>query len=107
MTGQMEFNKEKASSYLKVSKEFISDIEISQREDIVYGELMIKIDALFYAALADKKILSYLCKRPTFFDWLLRREREIKWEFKVKDVLLNPPKHPDKTVRLYFYDQIS
>ncbi len=103
-TEKLVFDLDKASSYLKISNELISEFQISQSTvdmDLVYDQLTVKLDALFYSNLAEERILIYYCPRPTFFDWLFRRERKVEWELKVKDILLNPPKMPDKTKRIY------
>jgi hypothetical protein len=104
---KIEFNLEKASSFLKVSNEFISELQIRQGKDMMdelYDTITVKLDAMFYSNLADERTLTYYCPRPRFFDWLFRREKKVEWELKVKDLLLNPPKIPDKTKRIYLCD---
>ncbi|HUX56229.1 MAG TPA: hypothetical protein VMV77_04600 [Bacteroidales bacterium] len=102
---EIKFNEEKASAYLKVSNEFISGIKIKIGEanemDMIYEQLTITIDAIFYSALVEDKILTYYCPRPKFFDWLFRRCKKVEWNLKVKDVLLNPPKPITNTKRIY------
>jgi hypothetical protein len=90
---KLEFNLDRASAYLKVSKEFIAEVKINQNAmDLIYNQLGISIDAMFYSALKEERILTYYCPRPTFLDWLFRREKKVKWRLIVKDLLIDPPK---------------
>jgi len=107
MIEQIEFKKERISSFCKVSKEFISELNISagtDYEDMIYDTLTVKLDAFIYSALQEERVLTYYCPRPTFLDWLLRRKRKVEWTLKVKDLMLNPPKNKNSTMRIYLTD---
>ena len=101
---ELIFDMEKARSYLKASKEIITDIQMNQNqtaEDHLYNLLTVSLEAHFFSHMAEERELTYYCPRPKFFDWLFRRERVVKFKLDVKDLLLNPPKYPVGTTRIY------
>lgn len=99
------FTKERISNYMKVSKEFMSAVEIRIAEggdDYITGQLTAMMDLYVNSILQDERILTYYCSRPTFFDWLFRREKQVQWKLITKDLLLNPPE--ENTKRVFIHD---
>lgn len=60
-------------------------------DDFVRDELTATLQAFVYESTIDERELIYYAPRPTFLDWLLRRQRKVVFQFKAKDLLLNPP----------------
>jgi hypothetical protein len=100
MENRIIFEKEKASARLDVSKELFSFTTLNIYENTILQELNIVLSGYFFSNLADERKLSYYCPRPRFIDWLFRRRKKVIFDFKAKDLLLNPPKK-ENTVRIY------
>jgi hypothetical protein len=101
---ELAFDKEKISSYAKISKELIDsyNVNLSHNDiDFVMEELTLKIDAYIYANTSETITEFYEFKRPTFFEWLFRKKRYAEFTIQIKDILINPPKMPKETVRIY------
>ena len=101
---KIEFTRERISTYMKATKEYIESTEYSQVPDyMVENVLLCRLDAFIMTHLADERVLTYICPRPKFFDWLFRREKRIEWKVQMKDVFINPPKI-DWTNPIYIID---
>lgn len=110
MVEKIKFDKEKISAISKVAKDYILDVNLTAgtvNDDFVLDQLTLQLDAWILSNAAEERILTYYCPRPTFFDWLFRRRREVKWELNVKDLLLNPPKLKKETSRIYIIREIE
>jgi len=98
-----EYKREKIAVMQKIEKEVLSDPKFEvfrDAEDFIHDTMTMRLTAFIYSDLADERNLEYEFKRPTFFDWLLRRKRKATFNLKVKDLLLNPPKS-GKSMRMY------
>jgi hypothetical protein len=101
------FEREKVTVMQKIASNILTDtsLEIATvLDDFVKNQMTMKLAANVYYNLSEERDLEYICKRPTFLDWLLRREKKVIFNLKVKDLLLNPPKL-DNTMRAYFVEQ--
>ena len=110
MNKKVEFTKEKICAYNKVSREYFESIAIEagiDGDDFIKNLISLRLNGYILSNTADRRILTYYCPRSTFFDWLLRRKRVVKWELVVKDILLNPPKMPKGTIRLYVPSEVE
>jgi hypothetical protein len=87
-----EFTREKISMYCKYSHEYIESMSVIETEDIFVDMIIKRVDAFIATHMAETQILTYYCPRPTFFDWLFRREKKIEWSILIKDILKNPPR---------------
>lgn len=104
---EVEFIKEKIASFMRMPEQVFADIQIhhgQQSDDFLKGEMTVQIVGFIYANLVDERDLVFYCERPTFFDWLLRRKKVAKFHFKAKDLLLDPPKITQPTIRIYTID---
>ena len=107
---RIEFNKEKIAAYSKVCGKLLTNASLQSGldgTDIVNDLFTIKLEGWILSNMAEKRTLIYYCDRPTFFDWLFRRIRTVKWKIEVKDLLLNPPELKDGTTRIYIPHQIE
>lgn len=108
MIKEIEFDREKVTDSLRFSNQMISDVNFIIGEDSLdlFSQTMTaRIDAFFYTNNKEK-VLTYKLKRPSFFDWIFRRDREVNIKINYKDVLIDPPKGI-KTQRLYFTEIID
>jgi hypothetical protein len=101
MIKEIQFNKERVATLAHFSKLLLSEPKITATEDFVHDELVLKLEAFLYSNTLEEKEISYLFKRPTFFDWLFRRTRLAKFDFKAREILNNPPQMKNTTI---FYD---
>jgi hypothetical protein len=98
MFKEIQFNRERVSASVSISKYFTPDIKMMSTEDFILDELVYKMDAFMYSQTLEEKEISYSFKRPTFLDWLLRRNRVAKFHFKAREVLKNPPMIDNTTI---------
>lgn len=107
---KVEFTRERLSLIECVSKDYIQSLDFqiaNSGDDFVNETFTMRLDAYFLTNTADERTLTYYCPRPTFFDWLFRRRKDIKWKLYVKDILINPPKLKDRTHRIYLIDRVG
>ena len=81
-------NRVELESYESPKKMFIQELSLSIFEKTV-----------------DERTLEYECPKPNFFDWLFGRKRKVKFEFKAKDLLLQPVERNDE--RVYFIREFN
>jgi len=106
---EITFDVEKLSSMSKVSKDMISEINISTgqaSDDFFTDMLTVRMDAYILSNLSETRTLTHYTPRPKFLDWLLRRSKKLEWQLDVKDIMLNPPKLKDKTSRIYMVNKL-
>ena len=84
---------------------FITKIKMETgftENDLIEENITARLTAEILERTVEEKTLEYTFKRPTFFDWLLRRKRKATFELKVKDLLLDPANYKGfETVRTY------
>lgn len=102
---ELELTKEKMISYLKVSEEYIETIKLNigrDNDDFVKGQLTIQMEAHFVKCQEETQTVTVYRKRPTFWEWLTRKEIVLKAEVNCKELMKNPPKfHPNKGTMIY------
>jgi len=98
---KMHFDKQKLRNYHKMSNEFIASCDMSVYIDGLMDETIVSFDGWFYSNMADKKEIIHYCERPTFLDWLFRRQKKVIINVEAHDLLLNPPILPKETARIY------
>lgn len=103
------FNREKVAATMQMSKECLVDLKLSigqTSEDFLSDKLTAKLVGFIYSNTIDERKLEYNLERPTFFDWLFRRRKKVVFDFKAKDLMLNPPKNNlDNLLRVYEIDK--
>jgi hypothetical protein len=90
----IKFTPERIGSFCKVSKDYITEMNLTIGEsddDFIMKSLTVRLDALIMSSLVDEKIIHYYFARPTFFEWLLRKERKVDIKITAKDLFKNPP----------------
>lgn len=95
---EIQFKKERVVSLAPLSRLLLTEQKISATEDFVHDEIILKLEAFLYSNTLEEKELSYLFDRPTFFDWLFRRNRQAKFNFKCREILNNPPQAENTTI---------
>lgn len=70
--------------------------------DYIENLLTVRLSGFIYSNMIEERELTYYCDRPSFLDWLLRRCKKVKFNLKVKDLLLNPK--PENTERIYIVE---
>lgn len=102
---KVTFSKEKIAQSMKVSAEYIESAALKigvTQEDFMFDELSVVLEAFVVSRLIEERELVYYCPRPTFFDWLFRRQNKLIFKTTVKEFLRNP--HPMKTARIVEID---
>lgn len=88
-----------------MSRKCLSDLKLSKgqtSDDFLQDKLTAQLTGFIYSNTIDERKLEYYLERPTFFDWLFRRRKKVVFDFKAKDLMLNPPKtNLDKILRVY------
>lgn len=102
---EVRFNREKVAATMQMSRECLSDLKLSKgqtSDDFLQDKLTAQLTGFIYSNTIDERKLEYYLERPTFFDWLFRRRKKVLFDFKAKDLMLNPPKtNLDKILRVY------
>lgn len=104
MENKVTFEKEKVSVISKISNILLKDIDLTlglDQDDFMDDISTLRLDAWYLSNLSEVKKVKFKCDRPSFLDWLLRRQKTAEFTLVVKDILLNPPKLADNTVRFY------
>lgn len=99
---EIQFKKERFSSQIKGFISVFTEAKIDVDEFIV-DELTYRLTSFVYSNTIDERTLTYYCPKPTFLDWLFGRTKKVEFEFKAKDLLLNPPQIKE-TIRIYEID---
>ncbi len=105
----MEYTKEKLSFYRKVSNECLGEMAFRAamtEDDFATNLTTVLVEAFIYADQIQEKIIPYYFPKPSFLDWLLRRQKKVEIVFQAKDILLSPPK-TEFTKRGYFIGGIK
>lgn len=93
----MEENLEttKVAVMRKISEELLHDVKYQAEmtgDDVTVGLANEFLSAKVYSLMAEERILLYTCPKPSFFDWLFRREKTVYFELKIKDLVGLPEK---------------
>lgn len=107
---KVEFNKDRINTFIKFTSEYFESVDLelgSCDNGFVANLITLKLNGYILSNQKQERVLTYYCPRPTFFDWLFRRQKKVKFELLVKDILLNPPKLKYGTTRLYIPKQIK
>ncbi len=103
MKKKTEFNKQRVASTCKISNEVLRDEKLrsgTDGDDFIQDQLTFKLEAQFLSHMAERRVIMFACDKPKFLDWLLGRHQIAKFEFKICDVLINPPKLKKGTHRI-------
>jgi len=109
-TEKVEFTLEEISKIEKISRSVVSGSYVQpgyESDDFMKNLVTFQIGVYFYTNMAETRNLTFYCPRPTFLDWLFRRTKRVIFKLEVKDLLLNPPKMPDRTKRIYIVKKID
>lgn len=105
---EIEFKKEKLAANCKFSEQLISNSKIFMGrlpEDYIQQTLTGQIESFLLARINEKQFITCKAKRPTFLDWLLRKERYFDVEINCKEAMRNPPEIKD-SILLYSANQL-
>ena len=84
-----EFKKQSFVSFDKFTEEYISDIQIQygkDSDDFIKNLVTVRLKTDLYSKFVEERTLTKEFKRPTFFDWLLRRKQKYTFNVKVSEV---------------------
>lgn len=95
------FEKKKFAVFTKFSADILNDIDVKIFEDKITNTITARMEAFFYEKQVAEKEIVYYFDRPTFLDWLLRRRKTKRIKINISDVLNNPPKTLENTIRHY------
>jgi hypothetical protein len=97
----VEFTDERIRAAWKVSKEiFEVTMHVGMAEDDMLRDLYtVFIEAKIKTRLSEQRELTYYCPRPTFFDWLFRRTKRVKFNLDISHLKLREA--PEGTVNIY------
>jgi hypothetical protein len=102
---EVRFNREKVAATMQMSKDCLVDLKLDigqTSENYISDMLTARLTGHVYSNTIDERKLEYYLERPTFFDWLFRRRKKVVFDFKAKDLMLNPPNfNGDTLLRCY------
>ena len=108
LADEKKFKKERIKTDFVISESMFVNKEFRVgriNDDFIKNKLTVQLSAYIYEQTIDERDLVYYCPKPTFFDWLLGRNKRIVFKFKAMDLLLNPPEKDD-TERIYIINQV-
>lgn len=86
---KQEFKKQKFVSFDKFTEEYISDVKIQygiDSDDFIKNLVTARLKTDLYSKFIEDRTFTKEFKRPTFFDWLLRRKQKYTFNVKVSEV---------------------
>lgn len=95
-----EFKKEKVASYMKASELFMEEMRINhgrESDDFILEQLTILMEGAILTRLEGVQKINVYRKRPSFWEWLTRKEISIDVEINCKEIFVNPPKRSGNT----------
>jgi hypothetical protein len=98
------YNPEVFESYIKIPDAVTKLIDRSMKKEIIRRTLKdidIHVRYIFLASATPPNVVYHKAQRPTFLDWLLRRERIVEVTLSAKDFLLDPVFTGDESIRLF------
>jgi len=74
-------------------QEFIKDMTLSQevRDSFTKDSVVMAITLVHWVSTVASRTIVHTVPRPSFLDWLFRREREITIHVEAADILKDPP----------------
>jgi hypothetical protein len=97
---QIDFKKEKLATYGNVSQFFMEQKILLHKtgEDYLQDTLTAQLESFCLARINTKQWVKVKSKRPSFLDWLLRKERSFDVEVECKEVMRHPKSMPDSEI---------
>jgi hypothetical protein len=87
-----EFTKKKITAYRKFSNQMLEDVTIRQEDGDFERELMtMQLSNFIFTNMVGHKMITKTFERPTFFEWLLRKERTVHIDVIAEEILPNLP----------------
>lgn len=91
-TMKKEFKKEKIATYTKFTNEYLEEVKSStEYMDVEYGLMTIRLSNFIFTRMIGEKTITKTFARPTFFEWLFRKERTVWIDVVAKEIMENPP----------------
>lgn len=87
---------EKVAAYMKVSHEYLQTG--LEADDFIYNQLTAVLHAKVYSMAQEEGEITVFIERPTFFDWLFRRDKEKKIKYSIRELV--------KADKMKFHDNI-
>lgn len=101
----LNLTKEKMTSYMKVSQDYIESLRVNvgrNNDDFLKDTLTVQLEAHFVKCQQEIQTVTVYRKRPTFWEWLTRKEIVLTAEVNCKELMKNPPKfEPNKSTMIY------
>lgn len=102
---KITITKEKMISYMTVSQDYIESLQVDagmSNDDFIKDNLTIRLEAHFVKSQEEIQTVTVYRKRPTFWEWLTRKEIVLTAEVNCKELMKNPPKfEPNKGTFIY------
>lgn len=92
------------TSYIDVSSDFFHDCELRSEDNFILDTLRSKLPAYIYSLTKEEKTIKAYVGRPSFFDWLLRRDIEIEATFKIENILKDMNDISKGSMDIYKFD---
>lgn len=92
-----QYERERISTSLKITRYEIERVG----DDFIKDQMAALMVGVIYKKTLPPSEITQRIKRPTFLDWLLRREKIINLTVTVSDVLKSYPETSDNTYRIY------
>ena len=87
-----EFKKEKISTYIKFTNEMLEDITIAREGCDFERDLMtMQLSNFIFTSMIGEKTIIKTFERPSFFEWLFKKERTVHIDVVAKEIFKNPP----------------
>lgn len=86
---KQEFKKQSFVSFDKFTEQYISEIQIQygqESDDFIKNLITARLKTDLYSKFIEDRTFTKEFKRPTFFDWLLRRKQKYTFNVKVSEV---------------------
>lgn len=84
-----EFKKLSFVSFDKFTEEYISDVKIQygkDSDDFIKNLVTVRLKTDLYSKFVENRTITKEFERPTFFDWLFRRNKKYTFNVKVSEV---------------------
>jgi hypothetical protein len=96
-----EFKLTQLNHRIDLPIEYFADLKVSMGHlSELTDEVTLLFKGYFYRTDVNKSKVTINLPKPSFLDFILRRERKIEVDIEYYDVLQNPPK-PNETKRMY------
>jgi len=100
---EVTYISERLGADTEIIESCLTDLDLNiTKEEYIKDVLKAQLVGFIYSNTIDERQLEYYCERPSFLDWLFRRKKKVMFNFKAKDLLINPPKDfQNKALRVY------